>query len=343
VLVGVSLLVWTATGIGAPQQERGSTAKQAKSATTETDGDPTSITTGSGKQFKTTVDRKTEGELSAEDFRQVSLLASRVVMHMSDAAKHLLDEKTKDCQADLSNALTLIGVIRDMLPTTTVTTVVEDASGKEVYRHVDRVQEDRIPLHEELIAVNVLEPITEAKQEAAELAGVRLADADVLHTSVLLELDYMERKLNRALKLIEKAEGIEDALVQLRLAQTDGVSYVVNRKDNPLVDAQMALQFAERMVEQGRDRAAQANLQLAKNQLELYRGLIGKAENEAVRKLQDEISKLQTEIGREDAAKTIRGFWDQVTGWFGRQEGETRATEQVADTPRSDKADTVKK
>ena len=279
---------------------------------------------------------KIRGELSPEDFRQASLLTSRIVMHLNDAASNLLDERVDEARKELEQAVGLVGVVRELLPTTTVTTVVHDADGKEVYRDVDRVQEDRIPLFEELIAVNVVEPITEAKEEAAELAGVRLAEADLLHTSVLVELGYVERKLNRALKLLEEEDNAEDAVAQLLLAQSHGVSFDVNKEDNPLLNAQMALQLAERMVEQSREKAAKANLQLAKNYLELYRGLLAKGESEDVRKLQGEITRLQGAIASKDAAETIRGFWNRVTSWLAQAPGEMRANTTKAgstDTP----------
>jgi len=338
VVVAASVLAWAATGITAPQEEKSPVPKQKPAAAEpeQTAAQPTSIATGSGKQFKTTVDRKTEGELSPEDFRQASLLTSRIVMHLNDAASNLLDERVDEARKELEQAVGLVGVVRELLPTTTVTTVVHDADGKEVYRDVDRVQEDRIPLFEELIAVNVVEPITEAKEEAAELAGVRLAEADLLHTSVLVELGYVERKLNRALKLLEEEDNAEDAVAQLLLAQSHGVSFDVNKEDNPLLNAQMALQLAERMVEQSREKAAKANLQLAKNYLELYRGLLAKGESEDVRKLQGEITRLQGAIASKDAAETIRGFWNRVTSWLAQAPGEMRANTTKAgstDTP----------
>jgi hypothetical protein len=115
-------------------------------------------------------------------------------------------------------------------------------------------------------------------------------------------------------------------LAQLQLAQSRGITFTVNKQDDPLIEAQMGLQLAERMVEQGRKEAAKANLQIAKNRLELYRGLLAEGKSEHVRELQDEISKLQSEISRKDAAETIRGFWDRVASWFVRQPGEMEVT-----------------
>ena len=312
----------------------------AKSDEKATDA-PTTISTGSGTQYKTTVDRKTEGELSAEDFRQASLLSSRIVMHLNKATQHLGDELNDDARKELEKGLSLVKVVRGLLPTTIVTTVVRDADDKEVYRYVDRVQKDRIPLHEGLIAVKTVEPIADAKQDEAAVQGLRLADANLVRTSVLLELDYVESKLNRALRLLE--DKPEDALAQLVVAQSRGVNFAVNKEDDPLIEAQMALQLAERMVEQGRDEAAKANLQLAKNHLEIYSGLLAEGKSDNVAKLQGEISKLQGEIGRKGAAESIRGFWDQVAGWFTQEPGEMQQTPVEADKGESDKVVTAKK
>ena len=271
--------------------------------------------------------------MSAEDFRQASLLTSRVVLHLNKASLYLSGEKNDQARQELEKGLALIGFVRRLLPTTTVTTIVHDNDGKEVYRYVDRVQEDAIPLHEGLIAVNTMEPITDAKQGEAAVHGVRLADAELLHTSVLVKLDYVEAKINRALKLLRTSLRM---LSQLALAQSQGVDFVVNKQDDPLVKAQMALQVVERMVEENREEAAKANLQVAKNYLEFYRGLLPTGKSEHVSKLQGEITKLQGEIGRKGAASTIRGFWDRVASWFIRKPGEMRTAGSAdSETPKT--------
>lgn len=285
---------------------------------------PTTITTGSGSKYKTTVDQKSGGELSPEDFRQASLLASRIMLHINEAIEDLDQDRVADARAAVQKGLELVKLVRDLLPTTEVTTSVRDSKGTEVYRNVDRVQNDRIPLHEGLVAVKVVEAITDAKRDAASLKGVRLADADLIHTSVLLELDYVEGRLKRALNALPTKPV--DALKQLALAQSQGVAFSVNKEDNPLVAAQMALQLAEQMVKEDRVEAAKANLQQAKNQLVLYRGLVGEHEGDQVRKLEEDISKLQGNIETKDAAANIRGFWDRVANWFSREHGETRST-----------------
>ena len=46
-------------------------------------------TTGSGKMFKTTVDRHTKGELSDEDNHQISTLGSHIIRHLNTAVKDI--------------------------------------------------------------------------------------------------------------------------------------------------------------------------------------------------------------------------------------------------------------
>ena len=112
---------------------------------------PTSSTYGSGKNYKTTVERKSAGELSAEDLHQASLLGSQMLLHLNAAATNCLDGKADSAKPEIEKAQSLVGIIRGLLPTRTVTTVVKDSQGKEVYRDEEKVQEDwlrsQVPPH----------------------------------------------------------------------------------------------------------------------------------------------------------------------------------------------------
>ncbi len=317
---GVALCMLLGTAGGA---YRSSAFAEEPSASATESLRPATIVTGSGQRYKTTVQTEVRGELHPEDFRQASLLTSRVVAHLVQAGQYLADGRSNEAGTELKQARDLVKIVRELLPTTIVTTIVSDADGKEVYRYVDQVQDDLIPLFQGMIAVEVVEPIAEAKKEAAEIQGLRLADAELLHTSVLVELGYVERKINRALELL--GDKPEEAFGQILLAQTQGITFTANKEDDPLVNAQHALQIAERMVRQGRYDAAKDNLQIAKNHLVLYRGLIPESETGKVRQLEQEISKLQNEIKKEGAAGEIRGFWDRIAGWFARKPGEAKA------------------
>jgi hypothetical protein len=327
VLIGAFSAVAMVFLVGATVQATGQTGQAAKAAV---QGNSSQTMVGSGNIYKTTVERHTSGDLSSSDLHQVSLLTSRIVNHLNAAANDLLDENPNGSKSNIERARKLIKIVRDLLPVTTVTTVVTDVNGKEVYRDVDRVQDDRIPLYEEMISMEVVQPILDAKEKAAELKGLRLEDADVIHTSVLADLDYIERKLNRAISLVDKPE---DALMQLALAQTQGIEFVVNENDNSLVKAQQALKLAERMVQDGNSEAARQNLQLAQIHLGMYRELMGKdaVVTKEVKQLEDDIAALATKTQGKETAGMIRGFWERAVKLFHQEPGQAHLVNTVSE------------
>lgn len=278
---------------------------------------------GSGKQYKTTVERQTVGDLSAEDLNQASLLTSQFLTHVDKAAQQLADTRTDGARAEIEKAQALLKVVRGLLPTTIVTTTVRDAQGKEVYRDEQRVQNDQIPIYSGAVAMEVVEPIIEAKKDEAALKGIKLADAELVRTAVLVDLNFAERKLKRALELIAKPQ---EATAELVLIQSGGVRFYAHKEDSPLVDAQHALRLAERMVREKKYEVAKANLQTAKLQLEAYRALVDTGTGQPVADLEKDIQKLSGELQTPGAADKIRGMWDKVTGWFTRESGQAHQT-----------------
>ena len=91
--------------------------------------DPTTRTYGSGKNYKTTIERQSEGELSAEDLHQASLLSSQLLMHLNAAAVQCIDGKGDRAKPEIEKAQSLAGIVRKLLPLTAVTTIVKDAQG----------------------------------------------------------------------------------------------------------------------------------------------------------------------------------------------------------------------
>jgi hypothetical protein len=197
-----------------------------------------------------------------------------------------------------------------------------------VYRDEQKVQDDQIPLFAGSIAVEVVEPIVEAKKDQAALKGLKLADADIIHTSMLADLSYIERKLARAAQLLNKPE---EAAAQLALAQNIGIRLAMRKEDSPLVEVQHALRLAERMVQEKKFEGAKANLQLAKLRLEAYRGLVGTAEAKPAAELEKEIEKVSGELEKPGVADRIRGMWDKATSWFKREAGQAYDTSAPAD------------
>jgi len=160
------------------------------------------------------------------------------------------------------------------------------------------------------------------------LKGLKLADAELIHTAVLVDLGFVERKLRRAIELIAKPQ---DAAAELAQAQTQGIRFYAHKEDSPLVDVQHALRLAERMAREKKFEGAKANLQLAKLQLETYRGLMDDTAAKPVGDLEKEIQKLAGEVQSPGAADNIRGVWDKVTSLFKREPGQAK---QTTSTPR---------
>ena len=280
-------------------------------------------TYGSGKQYTTTVERHNEGDLSAADLGQASVLTSQLLTHVNQAAQQLADARTDGARAEVEKAQTLVKVVRGLLPTTVVTTTVKDAQGREIYRDEKRVQEDQIPVFSGAVAMEVVQPIIEARKDEAALKGVQLANASLIHTAVLVDLNYAERKLKRAAELIAKPQ---EAAAELALIATEGVHFYEHKEDSPLVDVQHALRLAERMVQDKKYEAAQANLQTAKLQLEAYRAVVGASSGQSVADLEKDLQKLSGEIQNPGAAAKIGTMWDKVSSWFQRESGQAHQT-----------------
>ncbi len=293
----------------------------------------TTTKSGSGKAFNTTVTRNTHGELSDQDLRQASILASHVVRHVGEAALAVADEQTDQAKQHVEKARKLVEVIRELLPVTEVTTVVTNADGEEVYRDTERIQDDRIPIFEQTIAVQVVQAVMDAKQQEAALKGLQLSDADLVHTSVLVDLDFIERRLNHATRHLDSKdeEEVRRAAVDLTLAHTSGVDFVVNKEDHPLWEAQVAIELAERMAREERFEAAQTNLALAQAYLTTYKTLVADKESDKIEKLSGEISDVAKKIEKKDSPDKIRGFWHRITGWFQGESGQAESTEDRDD------------
>lgn len=292
-----------------------------------------STSAGSGDKYRTTVERSTHGELGHDDMRQVTVLASRVLLHINAAVESLIDDASDEALRQIEYAQAVARIVRDLLPLSTVATRVEDAKGEVVYSYTENVQDDRIPIYKSTLMVEVVKPIIEVRKDEASLQGLALQDADFIYTSALLDLGYVERKLHRAAELIAEKD---QALRQLTLAQTEGLALKTNREDTSLAKAQAALQLAERMVGENKVESAKANLQLARLHLESYRSIANDpkaVEISTLRKRIDELSDSLQEQGmstaqeRDESRGLIQGFWETVTGWMADEPGEAQVTD----------------
>ena len=281
----------------------------ARAATTKPDVDRS--ITGSGSKYMTEVLRKTSGDLTDSDLRQVSLLTGQVLTHVSTAIQKLEARDTADARQELKNAQTLIGIVRDMLPVTEVTTIVRDVKGTEMYRHTQRVQDDLIELYDEVSVVDVLNDILNTKK-ATEVEPEYLGSVE-LYTSVLADLGYIERKVEAATKAIDRPE---EALEQLRLAEVDGVDMRFSEAESPLLEARRALELAEVQVMHGSLDVARDNLNRAKASLKEYEALHGATKEASVQEITDQIDTLNKDLGKQGVAEEIRDCWNKTVRLF---------------------------
>lgn len=289
-------------------------------------------------RYQTNVEREVLGELNEENLRQASLLASQVLVHVFEASDAVADEQPELAREQLEHAHTLIGIMRELLPTTRVTTTVTDAAGREVYHYQAEEQGDLIPLYEDMAAVEVLELMTDAKAEEASVRGVRLADVDLIYTRALFDLSHVERRLNAATRALDAhSPNLADASRALRLAAADGVELIRTRTDSPLVEAAQALTLAERQAEADLDEAARENLRVARLSLETLRNLAPGHDTVEVRELERELERLSGDLSQEGMTDRIRALWHRVTGLIEKEPGEAVVTteSEPSDSPSS--------
>jgi uncharacterized protein (DUF2267 family) len=285
---------------------------------------PTVNVTGSGTKYTTEVTRKTTGEICAADLRQASLLTSQVMGHVNTAILNLADNDKDAAKDVMTKAKSLIGIVRDMLPVTAVTTVVKDAKGKAVYTHTESVQNDVIVLYTGVASIDVLNDILDAKK--ADVEGEDYLGSVDIYTSVSADLGYIERKVDAALR------NLDDPLVaheQLLLAQINGVDMTIAEAENPLLEARLALQIAEMQVDNKDFESAKDNLSMATIKLDEYRALGGQAKADPIKAISDEIETLKQNIEGNEIAKAIRSCWHKTVQLFDHDNPRTAKAKEV--------------
>lgn len=112
------------------------------------------------------VDVEPVTKLSAEESREVSFAAGRILKHVAQARAAIADKKHEDASKHIRQGLKLVNIIDNVLPHYTVTTEIKSAD------HVYHEEEDATPryvtLFEELDRVDLITPIARAKKEATK-------------------------------------------------------------------------------------------------------------------------------------------------------------------------------
>jgi hypothetical protein len=337
-LAGALLVTGPAWG----QQAKPATdEKQAKPAAEETKGGPVVRTFGTKGGYRTEVTSETEGTLSQEDRRQVSLLAAQVFQHIDEARRALDADDAKSAHKEVDKGRQAIKAIRALLPKTTVHTKTTAPDGKVIYEDQREVQEDQVPLFEGMLSAKTLAPIVAAKQDAAnnnkqdkqdaaEVKGVRLVSAETITTQVLADLNVVEAQLNRVAKALDENKA-DDAAKALAMAQVRGVEFYYSKEDTPLAAARDAMWLAKRSLEENNAVQARANLTVARQSLRLYREIAPQERRKDVDQMLKEVDELEAKLGKETAqhpassgermeqGRSVTGWWERINQWFRRR------------------------
>lgn len=286
--------------------------------------------------YRTEVKNETNGKLSEENRRQVALLTAQIFQHIDQAQRALDADRTPDARTELDKGRQAIKAVRALLPTTSVHTKTSAPDGTVIYEDKRDLQVGRIPLFEGMLSTKTLAPIIAAKQgaqDAVEVKGVRLIGAETITTEAFADLDYVEGQLERACKALnnDKAEAASSAL---ELCQVRGVEFKYHKEDTPLAAARDALWLAKRALDENNSIQARANLNLARQQLEIYRQLKPEGERKDVTQMMTDVEEMDAKLRKEptgsssvpsnQANKTERTsqgnavtrWWEQVNSWF---------------------------
>ena len=274
---------------------------------------------GSGQSHRSEVTRTVEKPMPPEDAPQASLLASCLVLHVDRAASYLREGQPQFVRPELQQALTLVTLLREILPVVAVTTVVTNPRGEEVYRSLDRGQEDLVPFSGRTGVAGPLDPIVDPASEAT-FVGTRLRDA--ADSSGLLDLTWVEARVRRASDLLENNR--EGALAYLVLAQAGGIRPVGTTDVDALVEAGIALGLAERLLAERRYEAARMNLRAALARVGVHGARSGQARSTGLRELEEEIARAVALADRDGTPERIQAASRRVMDLIEASTSKTR-------------------
>jgi Na+-translocating ferredoxin:NAD+ oxidoreductase RnfG subunit len=324
----INLSTWTFSAVAALFLAAPTLAQQAPEGSAEhgSKAGPVVRTFGSEGGFRTEVTSETKGSLNKEDQRQVSLLAAQVFQHVDEARRALEADEVDAARKELNMGRNAVEAVQQLLPKTHVHTKTTAPDGKVIYEHERDVQQNHVPLFEGMIQARTLAPIQDAQQDEPRIAGVRVVESERLSTEVVADLAYVDARLRRALKALDDKKP-DEAVASLLLAQVKGVDFRYTKEDAPLAEARDAIWLAKRALEENNSTQAHANLQVARQWLEIYRQVLPEDQRKDVDQMMSEVNQLRDKLRKESSASTSQAnranqgntltkWWEQVNSWF---------------------------
>ncbi|MDN5849258.1 MAG: YfdX family protein [Nitrococcus sp.] len=279
--------------------------------------------TASAQESSITADINTQpnATLSAKERVAVSFAAGRILVHVDQARHAIAANNVEAAKQNLQKAMTLVNIVESALPTYTVATSVK-ASGMS-YKDKRKVQPLVVGLYDDLDKVAVLDPVMEAKKEAAKKAGLPPTTIELLldYSQVTLNVAEAKTRLKAAQKALDNDNGNpQSADLALALIQTQAVDFSYVTIAIPLREARANLLLARNLVQQDRAQDARFALLEAANALQKYQNQVGDNRAKQVSDLLQEINSLAQNIkqgGAKNAEDKITAWHDQVDRWFG--------------------------
>jgi YfdX protein len=299
---------------------------------------------GPQQQTRITADVQvtSQGQLSEEERRALSLAAGRLLKHVHQARQATNQQQKQQAMGHIDKALTLVQIIESAVPTYQVTARIE--SGNMAYEEKEQVKQLMVPIYAELEKVTLMVPLMAAKQEAAKngatthgsVSGKQsqqssaeqpsrtamtpvVAGVEAHHTHIMLDVGAAEEHLQAAKQALNnnKYEVTDGALAAVQR----GVSFAYIEVDLPLLRARENLMLAKAQVQAGQVQDARINLEAAAQALERYGQHADKSHASQVQSLQKEIQNYaqqlppqaqQTQQQNQQVVEQINEWWDRI-------------------------------
>jgi hypothetical protein len=261
--------------------------------------------------------------LTPTEAESLSLAAGKLLNHTDKARLELKAHELEQAKLDVEKALTLANIVEEGVPAFNVKT--EIAAGDKKYVDEAKVKAWLVPLHEELNAVKVLEPIRAAKKDANDSRNKAAKEAgkpqpkqlEIRSTFALLDDHLALIGLEKAKKALSenKPEEADKALLAL---QADGVVFNYVVAEVPLSQIQANLMNARASVKENHIAEAKSALAEASTSLGNYAKTASTAHKAAAEKMQGEIKQLSASLNANltKSQDAIDKWWHQVTGWL---------------------------
>lgn len=260
--------------------------------------------------------------LTPQEAESLSLAAGKLLGHTDKARTELKARDFDKAKLDIDKAITLANIVKAGVPAFSVKT--EIAAGDKKYVDESKVTAWLVPLHEELNAIKVLEPIRAAKKEANDARNKAAKEAgkpqpeqlEVRSTLALLDDRLAIIGLEKAQKALKenKPDEADRALAAL---QSEGVVFNYVVAEVPLSGIQSDLINAREQVKANHMPEAKSALASASSALGTYAKTASAANKAAAEKMQQEIKQLSTSLNANltKSQQTIGKWWHQITGW----------------------------